>query len=111
MSNVLIVEDEEPLLEILADVTRDLGHTVITAQDGDEALRLARKKAPDLIVSDYMMPRRSGVELLHALRAEAALAEIPFVMMSAARPVERAEATRFLAKPLILADYEKTIIE
>ena len=102
MSRILVAEDEAALLEIFAEVLEDLGHEVLTAQDGEEALRLARLEPPDLVVSDHMMPRRSGVDLLRALRAEPALAHVPFVLTSAATPRGLEEADLFLAKPVDL---------
>ena len=70
MSLVLIAEDEEAMLEIFAQVVEDLGHRTLRAHNGEEALLLARTERPDLVVSDHMMPRRTGVELLRMLRAD-----------------------------------------
>jgi two-component system, sensor histidine kinase and response regulator len=109
MSRVLIVEDEAALLEVFAEVVEGLGHEAVRAQDGEQALLLARTEPPDLVVSDHMMPRRTGVELLRALRAEPALARVPFVLLSAALPVGREEAHAFLAKPVDLLTFETAI--
>lgn len=109
MSLVLIAEDEEALLEIFAEVVEGLGHRAIRAHDGQEALTLARAEPPDLVVSDHMMPRRTGVELLRALRAEPPLAAVPFLLLSAARPAGREEADAFLAKPVDLDTFEQAV--
>ncbi|NMO17938.1 HAMP domain-containing histidine kinase [Pyxidicoccus fallax] len=109
MSLVLIVEDEEALLEVFAEVVEALGHRALRAHDGEMALTLARTEPPDLVVSDHMMPRRTGMELLRAMRAEPLLADIPFVLLSAARPAGREEADAFLAKPVDLATFEEAI--
>jgi signal transduction histidine kinase len=109
MSLVLIAEDEEALLEVFAEVVEGLGHRALRAHDGEQALTLARAEPPDLVISDHMMPRRTGMELLRALRAEPALASVPFVLLSAARPTGREEADTFLAKPVDLATFEDAV--
>ena len=69
MSRILVVDDEPHILDIVrAYLVRD-GHEVVTAGDGDAALALARDAAPDLVVLDVMLPRRSGFEVLRELRA------------------------------------------
>ncbi|NTX13832.1 hybrid sensor histidine kinase/response regulator [Myxococcus sp. CA056] len=109
MSLILIAEDEEALLEVFSEVLEDLGHRVVRASNGEEALMLARTEPPDLVISDHMMPRRTGMQLFYAMRSEPALAHVPFVLLSAARPTGREEAETFLAKPVDLATFEKTV--
>ncbi len=110
MSLVLIADDEEPTLEILAEVVSALGHQVLCAHDGEEALTLARSHEPDLVITDFMMPRKSGVELIRGLRAvDGELAATPVILISAASPRAAVEATRFLAKPLKLDQLEDEV--
>ncbi len=106
---VLIAEDEEALLEVFAEVVEGLGHEALRAHDGEQALLLARSHAPDLVVSDHMMPRRTGVELLRAIRQEPALESVPFVLLSAALPAGREEAHAFLPKPVDLCTFEAAV--
>lgn len=108
-SLVLVADDEEPTLEILASVIEDLGHQVLAARDGAEALRLARDHNPDLIITDFMMPGCNGLELIRAVRADADLAAVPVILISAATPAAAVEATRFFAKPLHLGDLEEEV--
>ncbi|AKQ67116.1 sensor histidine kinase [Myxococcus hansupus] len=110
MTRILIAEDEEALLEVFAEVVESLGYRAIRAHNGDQALMLARAETPDLVVSDHMMPRRTGMELLRAMRADPALLAVPFLLLSAARPTGREEADLFLAKPVDLAAFEEAII-
>lgn len=110
MSLVLIAEDEEAMLDIFGQILEDLGHRVLRAPDGELALRLAREERPDLVVSDHMMPRRTGVELLRALRAEPGLRAVPFLLLSAAHPQGREEADLFLSKPVDLATFEAAVL-
>ncbi|NNB85957.1 hybrid sensor histidine kinase/response regulator [Corallococcus exiguus] len=109
MSLVLIAEDEEALLEVFSEVVEDLGHRVIRAHNGEEALLLARTETPDLVVSDHMMPRRTGMQLLHAMRSEPTLSDVPFLLLSAARPQGREAAQTFLAKPVDLTTFEQAV--
>ena len=60
MSLVLVADDEPAVLEVLSQVVEDLGHDVLRARDGEEALGLARAARPQLVVTDHMMPRLSG---------------------------------------------------
>jgi two-component system, sensor histidine kinase and response regulator len=109
MSLVLIAEDEEALLEVFSEVVEDLGHRVVRAHNGEEALLLARTETPDLVVSDHMMPRRTGMQLLHAMRSEPTLSGVPFLLLSAARPPGRETAQTFLAKPVDLRTFEHAV--
>ena len=109
MKRVVIAEDETALLEMFVDVVQDLGHTVFPAHDGDQALELARRHHPDLIISDQMMPGRSGLELLAALREDPTLSQTSFILMSAASPEGRERADAFLSKPVDLDRFESAV--
>ena len=109
MGLVLIAEDEAAMLEIFGDVVEGLGHRTLRAQNGDEALLLARTERPDLVVSDHMMPRRTGVQLLRALRSDPELASVPFILVSAARPQGLEEANAFLSKPVDVDEFEGAV--
>jgi len=106
---VLIAEDEQAMLDIFGDIVEDLGHRTLLAQDGEQALLLARTELPDLVISDHMMPHRTGVELLRALRSMPELAAIPFVLLSAARPQGLEEADIFLSKPVDVRTLEAAV--
>lgn len=64
MALVLVVDDEESILEILREALESFGHRVVTASDGREALRLFNAQRPDVVVTDIVMPRRSGIDLV-----------------------------------------------
>lgn len=109
MSLVLVADDEPAVLEVLSQVVEDLGHDVIRARDGVEALELARTHRPRLVVTDHMMPRLSGVELCRRLRADEALKEVPVILLSAVLPQGAPEASAFLHKPFEITDFEVLI--
>jgi two-component system sensor histidine kinase/response regulator len=108
---VLVADDEEALLEVFASVVTELGHTVLCAHAGDEALGLARAHQPDLIVSDHMMPGLTGMELLRSVRGDNRLAHTPFILISAAQPHGAHEATTYLPKPVSLESFERAVQE
>ena len=82
-ATVLVVEDDPVILRLL-EVNFELeGFDVLLAHDGSEGIELPRTKRPDLIVSDIMMPKTSGLELVEALRADEATRTIPIILLSA----------------------------
>ena len=113
MSKVLVAEDDPALLASYQEAITAFGHECIAARDGREALELARRHRPDVVVTDYMMPIMSGIEVIRALRLDPALSQVPTVLLSAARPPdhERSEAAMFVSKPLTLERLEATIRE
>ena len=103
---IVLVCDDEPVLRMLVRATLEQGdYTVVEASDGDEALARTRAEHPDLILLDMMMPGRSGSDVLHELRADAATAETPVIMLTArAQAADReamnlAGADHYLTKP------------
>lgn len=109
MSVILLADDELPLVEVMGDVIAMLGHVCITATDGEEALRLARDRRPDLVITDCMMPRLSGLEVLHALRVDRELGRTPVILISAARPPGIDASTPFLQKPIHVEELDRAI--
>ncbi|WP_141592130.1 response regulator [Myxococcus sp. AB056] len=109
MSLVLVADDEPAVLEVLSQVVEDLGHDVLRARDGEEALGLARARHPQLVVTDHMMPRLSGVELCRRMKQEAQLKDVPVILLSAVLPQGAPEAFAFLHKPFEITDFESVI--
>lgn len=99
---VLLVEDQAHLRTVLTKVLKRAGADVISASNGEEALRLARTQPPDVLVTDVVMPLLSGPELVRRLRA--GRPDLAVVLMSGYAgdeivPTELLEGTRFLHKP------------
>ncbi|HXK37390.1 MAG TPA: response regulator, partial [Candidatus Paceibacterota bacterium] len=81
--NILVVDDEPNVREYLKTILVDAGFNVITAGDGVEALEVIRKRKPDFISLDLVMPRKSGQKLLYELRHDAELSRIPVLIVTA----------------------------
>ncbi len=80
---ILIIEDERGLVEPLQyNLTRE-GFEVLVAHDGQDGLRQAQLKLPDLVVLDLMLPIKSGIEVARELRSDSRTREIPIVMLTA----------------------------
>jgi two-component system, sensor histidine kinase and response regulator len=109
MSLVLVADDEPAVLEVLTEVVEDLGHEVVRAHDGREALNLARQNHPNLVVTDHLMPRLSGVELCRAMKSDQVLSLVPVILLSAALPPEANEASAYLPKPFELEEFEALV--
>jgi two-component system chemotaxis response regulator CheY len=91
---ILIVDDYSRMLRIIRGLLRQLGYEEVEeATDGESALAMLRQKPFRLVISDWNMEPMSGLELLRAVRADPALAELPFIMVTAeAREAKIAEA-------------------
>src|SRR3954470_9903919 len=83
MPKVLLVEDDNNLREIFEMRLKAEGYETVTAGNGEEALDVAMKQRPDLIIADVMMPKLSGFEMLESLRAVPEMANTKAVMMTA----------------------------
>ena len=82
-ARVLVVEDEEPISQLLTYNLEKEGFTVATSPDGEEALVALDEVRPDMIILDWMLPRISGIELCRQLRARPDTREIPVIMLTA----------------------------
>jgi CheY-like chemotaxis protein len=83
MTKVLLVEDDNNLREIFDMRLQAEGYKTVTAGDGEEALVVAVKEKPDLVIADVMMPKLSGFEMVENMRAAPELANVKVVMMTA----------------------------
>ena len=82
-AKILIVEDNPDMRELLAVALKMEGHTVYTADDGREGLKLVHADCPDLILSDITMPNLDGVEMVRCLRQMPECNKVPVLIMSA----------------------------
>jgi DNA-binding response OmpR family regulator len=80
--NILLVEDDEPLLRLLAALLEQAGYQVEKASNGERALKKLEKQRPDLLVCDIQMPVMNGFELLEKVRATPDWADLPFIFLT-----------------------------
>lgn len=111
MATVLIVEDEAPVRELLAELVQQMGHQALQAAHGREALAVVEAERPDLVLADVMLPILGGLELCRRLKADPATGSIPVILMSSARrPPEEVGAAGFLDKPFDPAEIHAVIL-
>lgn len=80
---ILVVDDDKQITRLLATYIEKAGFAVLTAYDGENALRIVRHERPDLIILDLMLPGRDGWEITRTLRADERLSTIPILMLTA----------------------------
>lgn len=100
-SKILVVDDEPDAVELVTFNLRNAGYEVITAEDGEAALKKARNASPDLLVLDVMLPEIDGFEVCKLLRRDPATAKIPIIMLTA----KAAEIDRVLGLEFGADDY------
>ena len=79
MKTILIVDDMQSELDMMANYLTKAGYNIITANNGEEAISLAIAKQPDLIVTDWMMPKMGGLDICRKLSRNAQTKAIPVV--------------------------------
>ncbi len=108
MEKILYADDDEDIREIIDSILAKAGYEPIIAKDGREALDLAKKHKPDLIILDFLMPYLSGMDACKALKKDAETQGIPVIMVTA-YPREKEEALSvgaidFISKPIDKTD-------
>lgn len=81
--HILVVEDEAPIVELLRYNLETSGYSVSVATDGDEALERVTEDQPDAVLLDWMLPRKSGIEVCRQLRAKAGTRTLPIILLTA----------------------------
>ncbi len=105
LPKVLLVDDEPNILLSLKFLMQKEGYEVLVAENGDEALALARQRLPDLVILDVMLPSPNGYEVCQAMRADPQLTGLYIMMLTAkSNPAEREKglamgANDYVSKP------------
>ena len=89
---VLIADDDPDILSLVAFRLERADYDVVQAADGEEALRLANERHPDLAILDVMMPKLTGLDVTREIRRNAATARMPVILLTAR--VQEADVTR-----------------
>jgi len=118
MAKILLVEDDKSLREIYGVRLLAEGYDIVSAGDGEEALAMAIKERPQLIVSDVMMPKISGFDMLDILRSTTETKDIKVIMMTALSSEDQRQrgeqlgADRYLVKSQVgIEDVVRTVHE
>ena len=114
---LLIVDDYKTMLRIIRNLLKQLGfNNVDEAADGSAALKKLREKGYGLVISDWNMEPMTGLQLLREVRADTALKEIPFVMITAESKTENVVAAKqagvdnYIVKPFNAETLKKKLI-
>ncbi len=83
MTKILIAEDEGDIRDLIKFTLRLANYDIVEANNGEEAVTLARQEVPDLILMDVRMPRMTGYEACAAIKSETELKDIPIIFLSA----------------------------
>ncbi len=112
MTSILVVDDEPAVLKVLVTRLNLAGYQVVSAQDGEQALEVFHREAPDLIVLDVMLPKMDGFAVCRRIRAESC---VPIIFLTALEAIsERVAgldlgADDYLAKPFSPKELEARI--
>ena len=114
---VLLIEDEPNIIEAIRFILSRDGWRVDTHSDGRTALDTIRSRGPDVVILDVMLPNRSGYDILHDLREDTDLTDLPVLMLTARGQkkdrelAEKLGATRFMTKPFANTEILETVRE
>ena len=117
VAKVLVIDDEAAFCEMLRECLNGAGHDVVLCSDPERAERVALEEKPDIALIDYMMPDKTGVQLLADLRSREETSLLPVLFISGTDAVRFAgqvppePRVRFLRKPLDLAVLIATVRE
>jgi len=117
MKNILLVEDEEMLVNVLATVLEDEGYTVCKSASAEEAINSIPGFKPDLIISDVKLPQKDGFTMLRELKSDVAVSSIPFICLTALDDIQSEKkahtlgAAAYMTKPFDLDDLVRVVRE
>jgi two-component system response regulator VicR len=115
-ARILCIDDEKEIIDLIRLILNRKGYDVAGAVGGEEGLAKARSWKPDLVLLDLMMPDMDGWEVFHRIRADAALAEIPVIVVTArAQSIDRvlglhvARVNDYISKPFTPQDLVESV--
>src|SRR5215467_2603340 len=115
--NIVVIDDEEDSLMVIQVILTEYGANVHTASDGEEGLKLIRSVRPKFVISDLSMPVLDGWGVVHTMKLDPALKDIPAIALTAHAMVgdrERAVAAGFhnyLTKPLTVETFIQDLVK
>jgi two-component system chemotaxis response regulator CheY len=117
---VMVVDDSSVMRQIIKNILKQLGfelENLLDAEDGEDAWQKINQSAMDLVISDWNMPRMTGIDFLKAIRADKALKELPFLMVTSEadkgkiREAVKAGVDQYIVKPFNTSQLEEKIRE
>jgi two-component system, cell cycle response regulator DivK len=112
---ILIVEDEPKNMKLLRDLLQRFGYEILEASDGEQGVKLAGEKIPNLILMDIMMPKMDGLEATRIIKLDIKTKHIPIIALTSfamkgdrERTIE-AGCDGYIAKPIDILEVLKTI--
>lgn len=115
MAKILIVEDNALNIKLFCDLLAAHGHEPEAVTDSRTALDAARNFSPDLVITDIQLPHVSGLELIHQIRGDSQLAEIPIMAVTAysatgdEERIRAAGAQAYVSKPISVVKFAQTV--
>jgi two-component system cell cycle response regulator DivK len=112
---VLVVEDNDLNMKLFHDLLEAHGYNILQTKDGMEALRLARKHRPDLILMDIQLPEVSGLEVTKWIKEDDSLKSIPVVAVTAfamkgdEEKIREGGCEAYIAKPISVTNFLQTV--
>jgi two-component system cell cycle response regulator DivK len=112
---ILIVEDEPRNMKLLHDLLQRFGYEIIEASDGEQGVKIAGEKIPDLILMDIMMPKMDGLEATRIIKADEKTKHIPIIALTSYAMKGDREKTieagcdGYIAKPIDIKEVLKAI--
>lgn len=82
MKRIVLVEDEELLADLIEKKLLRLGYEVKVAEDGEEGIFLIKQEKPDLVLLDILLPKRTGMEVMEAMREDKDTKDLPVIIIS-----------------------------
>ncbi|MBI1806438.1 MAG: response regulator [Ignavibacteria bacterium] len=114
---VLFIDDESPWLDAIRMAVQEASFKVITADSGEAALKVLKRKKPDLIMSDVRMPFMNGFDLFEKVKSDPRLKSVPYVFMSsiddldAKRTAREIGADDYVEKPINSEDVKRIVLD
>ena len=115
MSTILIVEDNEKNMKLVRDILQHKGYQTLEAVNGEDGVRLARERKPDLILMDIQLPDIDGIAALREIRKVAALDATPVIAVSASvmpddqQKIVTSGFDAFITKPINLKQFTDAV--
>ena len=117
---VMVVDDSQVMRQIIKNNLKQLGfelENLLDAEDGEDALQKINQSEMDLVISDWNMPKMTGIDFLKAIRADEALKELPFLMVTSEadkgkiKEAVKAGVNQYIVKPFNTSQLEEKIRE